>query len=113
MKLSEQEHYYDEEDGCMIVGGVQYDALVLFDEVIRLEAYSDKLADGLPLLPKDIEILQKANADFAEANAQLEEENEALKRENAIMRDELLAFFTEGYIDGVLADTQEQDDAGM
>ena len=35
-----------------------------------------------------------------------ESENATLKRENAIMRDELLAFFTEGYIDGVLADTK-------
>lgn len=78
MKLSEQKHYYDEEDGCMVIGGIQYDALVLFDEVIKLEAYVDKLANGLPLLPKDIEILQKANADLAETNTQLETERNRL-----------------------------------
>ncbi len=78
MKLSEQDHYHDEEDGCMIVGGIQYDALALFDEVTKLEIYADKLADGLPdgMLPKDIELLRKRNA-------QLEAENKALRKCNA------------------------------
>ena len=46
----------------------------LEDKAAQLEAYCDKLADGLPegMLPKDIEILRKANADMAERIAQLE-----------------------------------------
>lgn len=49
-------------------------------EVAQLEAYCDKLADGLPegMLPKDIEILRKANIDMAERIAQLETEVELL-----------------------------------
>ena len=31
----------------------------------RLTAYSDKLAAGLPCLPKDVEVLMKANGDMA------------------------------------------------
>lgn len=42
-----------------------------------------------------------------------EAETATLKRENTIMRDELLAFFTEGYIDALLVGTQESGDAGV
>lgn len=44
----------------------------------QLEAYCDKLADGLPegMLPKDVEVLQNANAEFAKQLAQLEAEND-------------------------------------
>ena len=46
----------------------------LEDKVAQLEAYCDKLADGLPegMLPKDVEVLQNANAEFAKQLAQLE-----------------------------------------
>ena len=46
----------------------------LLELAAQLEAYCDKLADGLPdgMLPKDIEILRKANADMAAQIAKLE-----------------------------------------
>jgi len=47
-------------------------------ENAMLKAYADKLADGLPCLPKDIEVLRKANSGFARENAELREDKERL-----------------------------------
>ena len=49
-------------------------------EVRDLEEYADKLADGLPMLPKDIEVLREANLQLATRNVKLEAVEEALKR---------------------------------
>ena len=50
-------------------------------KVAQLEAYCDKLAAGFPdgMLPKDVEVLRKANHDFAAESAELKRENEALR----------------------------------
>ena len=48
------------------------------DEVAQLEAYCDKLVAGMPYLPKDIEVLRKANHAFAQQVHELEAENAAL-----------------------------------
>ena len=37
-------------------------------KIRKLEDYADKLADGLPMLPKDIEVLREANLDLAVRN---------------------------------------------
>ena len=49
-------------------------------EVRKLESYADKLADGLPMLPKDIEVLREANLDLAVRNEKLEAVVEAAGR---------------------------------
>ena len=53
----------------------------LEEELATSMAYADKLAAGLPdgMLPKDVEVLRRANSRFAEENAALKWENEALK----------------------------------
>ena len=57
-------------------------------KVAQLEAYCDKLAAGFPdgMLPKDVEVLRKANHDFAAENAKLKRENEDWR--NAVGFDE-------------------------
>ena len=54
-------------------------------EVERLRAYSDRLAAWFPLLPKDIEGLQQANAELA---AKVERLREALRN---LVRDAVLS----------------------
>ena len=44
-----------------------------------MSAYADKLADGLPMLPKDLENLRKSNAYFAQLVFELEAEVKRLK----------------------------------
>ena len=48
-------------------------------QLAESKAYADKLAQGLPCLPKDIEILHQANANFAQENEELKAEVEHLK----------------------------------
>ena len=47
-------------------------------ENTALRAYADKLADGLPCLPKDVENLRKANLELARENAELRAYKERL-----------------------------------
>lgn len=42
-------------------------------ELQEMTAYADKLADGLPILPKDIEVIRQANWALAEENHRLKE----------------------------------------
>ena len=52
---------------------------VSYNDYRELSEYADKLAEGLPCLPKDIEVLRDANATLAqrvfELEQQLEERN--------------------------------------
>ncbi len=48
-------------------------------ENAALRAYADKLADGLPCLPKDVENLREANLELAQENAALRHDNNALR----------------------------------
>lgn len=49
--------------------------------IAELEAYSDKLAAGLPMLPKDIENIRQANESMAKRIAELEAERSELEAE--------------------------------
>ena len=51
----------------------------LLAENERLKAYADKLAEGLPCLPKDIEVLREANGRLASENERLEKVAEAAR----------------------------------
>jgi len=42
-------------------------------ELAESRAYADKLAEGLPCLPADIENLREANAHFAQENFELKQ----------------------------------------
>jgi len=51
------------------VGGYSYAGIVdlarqLETELMEMTAYAEKLADGLPMLPKDVENIQQANISF-------------------------------------------------
>lgn len=48
---------------------------ILMEKYTELEAYADKLAAGLPMLPKDIENIQQANTDMSQRIAELEAAN--------------------------------------
>ena len=65
--MSECEHEWARDGVCELCG-IGADAYIA-----QLEAYCDKLAMGLPdgMLPKDVEVLRKANHDFVEENAAL------------------------------------------
>lgn len=54
---------------------------LLFPEVAQLEAYCDKLAEGLPegMLPKDIELINETNVKLLVEIEQLRGENSALR----------------------------------
>jgi len=58
---------------------------ILEARFIQSRTYADKLAAGLPdgILPKDVEVLRKANGDFAQRNFELEAENERLTKREA------------------------------
>lgn len=45
---------------------------VRYEDYKKLSAYADKLAEGLPCLPKDIELLRAANAALAQRVHDLE-----------------------------------------
>ena len=46
--------------------------LVFYSDYKEMSEYADKLAQGLPCLPKDIENLREANLNFAMENQRLE-----------------------------------------
>ena len=48
-------------------------------ELAEVKAYADKLAEGLPCLPKDIEVLHTANARLAEELAAVKVERDRLR----------------------------------
>jgi len=77
-----QQHYND-----LLVGAEDWVIHQVIDKVLELEKenaslreYADKLADGLPCLPKDIEVLREANLGLAKENARL---NEIIHAKNA------------------------------
>ena len=70
-----QQHYND-----LLAGAEDWAIHQVIDRVLELEnenaslrEYADKLADGLPCLPKDIEVLREANLGLAKENHALRE----------------------------------------
>ena len=55
---------------------------VRYEDYKELSEYADKLAEGLPCLPKDIEVLRDANATLAQRVFELEEQLEDLHYEH-------------------------------
>jgi hypothetical protein len=60
------------------------------------QEYADRLVEGMPYLPKDIEILREANGHFAEENEHykqyikiLQEENEKIIDENTALQNQV------------------------
>lgn len=47
------------------------DMMQLEDDLTEMTAYADKLAEGLPMLPKDIENIREANTALSVENAEL------------------------------------------
>jgi hypothetical protein len=47
---------------------------VRYEDYKELSEYADKLAEGLPCLPKDIEVLRDANAALAQRVFELEQQ---------------------------------------
>jgi hypothetical protein len=48
--------------------------LIFYEDYKELSAYADKLAEGLPCLPKDIEVLRNANTVLARRVFELEQQ---------------------------------------
>jgi|688.fasta_scaffold212011_4 hypothetical protein len=54
---------------------------VSYEDYNELSAYADKLAEGLPCLPKDIEVLRYANTALAQQVFELEDKLQDLRYE--------------------------------
>jgi hypothetical protein len=52
---------------------IKSENIMLHEELENLRQYVDKLAAGLPCLPKDVEVLRDANTKLAQENAELKE----------------------------------------
>jgi len=68
----------------------------LDQKLTESEEYADRLVEGMPYLPKDIEILREANGLFADENEQykqyiriLQDENEKIINENTALQNQV------------------------
>lgn len=66
----------------------------LREELSTMTAYADKLADGLPMLPKDVEVIRDANWQFAQENFDLKAEIERLRAVLELMTNKQRYFLT-------------------
>lgn len=65
-------------------------------QLAESKEYADRLVEGMPYLPKDIEILREANGIFADENEQykqyiriLQDENEKIINENTALQNQV------------------------